>query len=365
CEIVDCDIVSQGFTFQLASARQTLVRRCRLAGGRGGGYNLWAFEEGLFEENDITGADLSATYGGTQGFIRNSCFRANRWHGAFGQEDEALTFDTPYEAEWIGTDFRLNGRDLTLGTATSGRGSILPSLAPRMLVAVIIGGPGLGQVERVESIRGKEIRLAGEFSVPFGTGSLLAIVVDKSRVLVVDNVFEDASVAIQLYSQAHAFVIARNRCARTGDTYAMAGQTAGMPGHFSFAFFNQWLDNTFEQSAGNDLGPYGPGFVGIVVSRERPANASTVALGNRFARNQLLGGATMGVVVGINTPPEGDVPASRDEIFEANRIARQPLGIVLESGDSFDLLRDNIFEDVRRGYRDDGHGNLILPPIAH
>jgi len=362
CSIEQCDIVSSGMPLQLASSRGLRVRDSRLLIGAGGWIGIWGFESGLLEGNEVTAAALDASYVGIEGATDRVCIRANRWHDAYGQYQEALTFDTPYFASWIGTDFQVKDAIVHLGKRRSG---VWPPVWPseQPLAAVITAGRGLGQIIPVLDFTTDFATLAHPFAIAPDSTSTCVLIARKSRVLVVDNDFADASVAVQLYSQAQQFIIAGNRSARTGGAYAMACDNAGtQPERYSYAFFNQWLDNTFAEGAGNDLGPFRTGFVGYAVERGNGVEKdSTPAIGNRFVGNQLTGGTQMGAIVFGNTPPAGRTPFGRDTIFEKNSISHQPIGIKVDSGHAATLLRDNHFDEVMDPVANSGSGTLILP----
>ena len=72
---------------------------------------------------------------------------------------------------------------------------------------------------------------------------------------------------------------------------------------------------------------------------------ATIPVGDRFEGNRLLASTQMGVTVSGKTREQNllsdAVPVARDAIFKNNFTAFQPIGIIVDRGNRFTLLRDN------------------------
>ncbi len=366
CTVRDCVIVSPGAPIQISSARRAQVVRNSLGVGRNGAVLLTDFEDGLFEENDVEARDLEGSYGGVQRSAYHVMFRANDWHDGYGQEREALVFDTPYEAAWSGR-VRFSGGDRwAVAEARSGKWPPLAYYSGH-LAAVVLGGRGVGQFSPITKIDGDGFILSQPFVVPLAEDSLVAVVACKSEVLIVENRMSDASNAMLLYSQSHAFVMAGNRCERTGGSYAFSSdfQLGDATWRLSYAFFNQWIDNSFREGLTYYQYPFASAFVGFTAIRSDVDGSTIPAIGNRFVGNALSGNTSMGVRGNAQFapakvfPPQG-LPFSCDGMFERNTISFTREGIGLDAGQTRTLLRNNIFSHVLRPVRDEASDTLIL-----
>jgi hypothetical protein len=338
----DSEVVSAGMPIQILGAERARVSRNVLRTGRGW-YGLWDFREGVFEDNDVSSGDLWGSLGGVQGSVAEVFFARNRFHHGFGGEREAITFDTPYHPVWMGR-VEAAGTHLRLRRQEGGAGDF-STFDPDGLLVVVAGGPGLGGTARVKKASAEAIELAAPLPVLPGADSVVVLAARKSRVLVVDNVFEDASVSAQLYAQSHEFVITRNRAVRTGGSYANAFDVADSHGRrrYSYALFNQWLDNDFEQGLVFDQGPWAEAFVGVSSNRSQGLNDTTPAVGNRVARNRIgfgtfIGAETMFNASTDNLTPEA-LPLGRDMVIEGNTVPHR--GVQVGKGQWFTLVRDN------------------------
>ena len=101
-ELTDCEVISSGNAAGLDRVRHGRICGNRLDTGRNGWYGLWAAEETVLENNVIEGRDLEGSYGGVQGKAARLYIADNHYHDAYGDEREALTFDTPYIPTWMG-----------------------------------------------------------------------------------------------------------------------------------------------------------------------------------------------------------------------------------------------------------------------
>jgi hypothetical protein len=359
----DSIVISSGIPVQTGHTTRARIERNILRTGRNGWYCLQDLCDSVFEENDIAAADLEGSYGGVQGSAVHVLFRANRWHDAYGDEREALTFDQPYMQAWMG-HVTTDGATLTLGPQMAGKWPPEPTY-PRQLLAVVAGGRGVGESIPVQSISEGTVTLERPFLVPPDEKSLVVISGRKDQVLVVENEFEDASVAVQLYAQSHEFVIACNVCRRTGGSYAHATDyinPSTQRHSYSYALFNQWLDNIFDEGLVFEQGPWAYGYVGYTSFRTASLRGSTPAIGNRLVGNCLFGGTQLGATVPRRPLfPSGSLPVGRDGIFEQNTVLHQPVGLTVDAGHTDTLARENHFEKVTEPLVNAGADTLILP----
>ncbi len=176
--------------------------------------------------------------------------------------------------------------------------------------------------------------------------------------IITDNVVEDASVAFQLYSQSHEFVIANNHSMRTGGSYSHATDFLDSKNgrRYSYSLFNQWIGNVFEEGLVYDQGSWTYGYVGLTTDRSTSLWETTSAIGNRFEGNLLQAGTQLGATSSTKVPAatlaQPVMPVGRDTIFEKNLVAAQPNGITLDPGYWFTLLRKNHFPGVLTPVRD-------------
>jgi hypothetical protein len=359
----DSVVISSGMPIQIQNPTRARICRNVLRTGRNGWYGFFNFVDGLFEQNDIAAADLEGNYGGVEGSTLHVMFRANHWHDAYGDGREALSFDQPYMEAWMG-HVESNGATLNLGPQLAGKWPPEPTY-PRQLLAVIAGGRGLGQAVPVVSVAEKVVILARPFAIQPDETSLLVISGRRDQVIVAGNTFEDASVAVQLYAQSREFLIAENQCARTGGSYAHAGdyiEPSTKQRRYSYALFNQWLGNTFEQGFAFEQGPWRYSYVGYTSCRTIGLKESTPAIGNRIEGNRLLGGTRLGATVPKRpTFPLDSLPVGQDGVFERNVVRSQPVGLMVDPGQANTLVRANHFEQVAEPVANAGTRTLILP----
>jgi hypothetical protein len=360
----NCEVISPGMPIQVTNATRTIIKDNILRIGRGW-YGLWNFHDGIFEGNDISSGDLTGSYGGVQWSVSHVIFDQNHWHDSYGGEREALSFDSPYSPIWMGR-VTMKGAHLELDRQEGGATNFT-QIPPENLMAVVAGGRGVGQCMPVNAISAKEVALERAFAIALDPTSIVVLGVRKSQVLVVDNLFEDASVAAQLYAQSHEFIVAGNRCVRTGGSYALASDFSDGDGahrRYSYALFNQWLDNTFEQGLAYSQGFWPYGFVGYATQRLGTARSSTPAIGNRFECNRLNNGTRMGAQNYENVPLEDvapdAIPMARDAIFEKNHIDFQPTGILVDRGHRFTLLRENSTSSVEQPIQNQGSETVVI-----
>ena len=164
------------------------MRRCRITGnrldvGRNGWYAIWSAVETVFENNLIQARDLEGTYGGVQGKTYRTYFAGNTFRDAYGNEREALTFDSPYNAKWMGRAGGVAGNVLT-GQEYSGAPTNWTPGALKGLACYVAAGKGLGQYLPIADNSATTLTLERPWAVPPDATSHLAVIVMKTDTVV-------------------------------------------------------------------------------------------------------------------------------------------------------------------------------------
>ncbi len=356
----DSEIISSGKAFLLANSRRCRVEGNRLETGRNGGYIFASVQESVFADNDIRAADLEGTYGGTSGTSYRLHIADNYWHDAYGQEREALTFDTPYFHVWRGRVGRVDGRRFT----TAARRWTPGELAGK--ACVVAYGKGLGQLIPVVDNTAEEVMLARPFAIEPDETSYLLLTVNKSDVVIADNRFADASVAAQLYGQTYGFIVDGNRAERTGGSYAIGRDHDKQPRRtYSTASFHQWLNNEFSEGFVYQQGAFLHGILGPCVAASTLAPPMVMAIGNVLRGNRVRDQFTVGALFWGKHPFAWPVSAAgysgRDTIIEENEILDTALGIDVNPLYLDTFIRNNRIERSPVPVRDDGIDTWIHP----
>ena len=345
CTIESCRIVSSGMPIQLADAGFDIVRQNYLGTGRNGAYGLWGFHDGIFEDNEVTGSDLEGTYGGAQGFIYNAIFQHNFWHDAYGDEREALSFDGPYNPYWVGAGI-VTLNEFQVQRTSFGSWDTEREVMNGGVALLISGGRGVGQLRTVIGMSGKTAKIDRGFDVSPDSTSIFVLCARKERVIVSENRVSDASVGVQLYTDAYNFIIFGNRMIRTGGSYALATDYYESPNErrFSYAYFNLWTENRFSESLALS-GPFSEAVLGTSSGRYENVPNTIPAIGNRIVKNTLDGFCVIGVKTSLG---QGKVwrtsmlpPPGRDCIIEENCWLDGPGHIDIESGNELSLCARN------------------------
>lgn len=367
-EISDNIVVSSGMPLALHQMRRCRITGNRLDTGRNGWYGIWGAEELLFEGNEIQGRDLEGSYGGTQGRTINVLFTRNHYHDAYGDEREALTFDTPYYATFMGRVGEAGGATLTLRDDTGAAKTWKPGELKGQ--ACFIGyGKGLGQYLQILDNTATELTLERPWAIAPDATSRIAILGLKTRTVIADNTFADASAAVQLYSQAYGFIIDGNRSERTGGMYGIGGGPLWDEKRKTFRYviscFNQYLNNDLSQGFVYQQGAFMNGIIGPCAGGSNAEPPAVTTIGNVVRNNALRDNFTAGAL--YFAPHPFTPPASRagyfgrDTIIEGNAISDTPLALDVYPLMRDTLLRANRIERAALPLRDDGQGTWIHP----
>lgn len=367
-EISDNIVVSAGMPLALHQMSRCRITGNRLDTGRNGWYGIWGAEEMLFAENEIQGRDLEGSYGGTQGRTVNVLFTRNHYHDAYGDEREALTFDTPYYATFMGRASEASGATLTLRDDAGAPKSWKPGELKGQ--ACFIGyGKGLGQYVQIMDNTATALTLERPWLVAPDATSRIAILGLKTRTVIADNTFEDASAAVQLYSQGYGFIIDGNRSERTGGMYGIGGGPQWDEKRKTFRYviccFNQFLNNDLSQGFVYQQGAFMNAVVGPCASGSNVDPPAVTTIGNIVRGNTLRDNCTAGALYFAPHPftPPASRPGyyGRDTIVEGNMVSDTPVApdvypLMLDT-----LVRKNQIERAALPLRDDGIGTWIHP----
>jgi hypothetical protein len=144
-EISNSEVVSSGMPFILHDLRSSRVSGNLLHTGRNGWYGFWGARKTLFEGNTIQGQDMEASYGGFGNYnhydgtdISHIYIAENKFLNGYGDEREALTFDSPGDFPWKGRIAQAGTSDLSV------EGVAWQENAFRGLACMIAAGKGLG-----------------------------------------------------------------------------------------------------------------------------------------------------------------------------------------------------------------------------
>ncbi len=376
------DLRVRGSTFTTRSSSPLLIvgsRHSQVSGNTfydGNGYlPAQDVSESVIEGNEVTHAP--GLIGNTMGFQGNAIrlyIARNNVHDGNGSYGEGITFDTSYDAAWLGTPLAANGTGLTLGFADGGPGFADSGLAG--LACTVIGGTGMGQQRQILDAGLYGFELVSPFDLPLDSTSVVAVLSDKTDTVLTKNRIANASVAVQLYSQGYGFIIDGNDTYATGGSYAMGWdfmQGGDARRRFSVDYFNTWLNNSFDGGYSPDSGLYyaqtfkggalGPlesisGFTSAVT----PPLRGISHLGAVVRANRISGAVVMGAIFGSTGPPPttpptiGDAYLGRDAIFEDNVSNGAPLGLGIWPWYVDSLVRGNQITGSPLPYVDRGTG---------
>ncbi|MDB5653468.1 MAG: hypothetical protein JWQ94_1081 [Tardiphaga sp.] len=334
--IEDSDLYGSGRSLYLNRPRGAHIARNRFYNGRWGWYSISGADGVIFEDNQVTGADLQSTGGGVntpsnaEPFAQNVAFLHNRFELMHGWDREAMTSDGPGGCYYgavvsVGED----QRSITLLNPAPGT-----HLDPTKCLGAglfIMGGRGIGQVRRVIGIDGMTIRLDRPLEITPDGFSVVSVTSFQRNYLMVANQFSDAGIAIQFYGSSIGHVIVENKSSRTGGF-----MTRGMwYKHYQPSWYTQILNNRIEE--GDLSGDAALAIWGLQLS----PNSAPLSLATIIRSNYLGGNARINV--------RGDsrsAPGVRDVVIENNLITRSETGIQIDQGSRGVMLRKNVFRDV-------------------
>ncbi|WP_141937901.1 glycosyl hydrolase family 28-related protein [Bradyrhizobium sp. UNPA324] len=335
--VEDCDLYGSGRSLYLQQPRNARIERNRLYNGRWGWYSISGADRVIFENNEVTGADLQSTGGGinTLGkidmFAQNVAFLHNRLQMMNGWDREAMTSDGPGGCYYgrvaaISHDRRV----ITLVPPTS---NVVQDLERCVGAGMfVLGGRGIGQVRRIQSIEGQTIRIEDPLTAPLDSSSVISITTLQRNYLVVGNVFSDTGIAVQLFGSAVEHVIAENVSRRTGG-FLSRGL---LYRQFQPTWYNQFLNNRIEEGDS-----FRDAILAVWGSQKSP-NAAPLSLATIIRSNVLAAGSHIEIRGYTKI-----APGVRDVIVEGNHIQKQDGAILVDEGAIGVLLRKNTTEPAR------------------
>lgn len=346
-EVTDCDLYGSGRSLVLAVVRGGRVTGNRIFNGRIGWYCISGPDGLIFENNEITGADLMSTGGSLNTFCDwRSChhlyFAHNRIRSIFAHDREAITSDGgggshagPIESA-EGTRLVLSETHSVIPAQEGRHWHLevwLQEAKPGMGV-YILKGRGAGQWRRVIRQQGRVVEIDRPWAVPPDAASLVSIAALQENYLIIGNEIEDAGIAVQTCGISINHVIAGNTCARAGGYRVMGIYYGGLQP----TWYCQFLDNRIAEGNGlvGAMGSVPPKDAHIaVMGHELPGLDAPMARCAVLRRNRLDNNACIEL--------QGTV---QDAVVEHNRIEHCAVGIRVEPRVGGALLRENRFEDV-------------------
>jgi hypothetical protein len=337
-KIINVDVLSAVRSLAFHSVRNAVVRNSHFRNGRRGWYSLSGVDGIIFENNEVSGADLMASGGGINTLdgsysSQNVYARKNTFRMMQGWDREALTSD--------------GGTGLFYG--------VVKSPAPNAIRldkwvegneddqgrwvgagVFVLGGRGRGQFARVLSREGDSVIIDRAWIVRPDSTSLVTIVPMQQNFLLLDNTFEDTGVGIQFYGTSLNHVVAGNTSRRTGGFYASGRWYK----HYQPSWYCQFLDNVIEEGAfyrggANNGIESGEAVIGVY-GLQRAPNIAPLAMGAVLRRNRIANNGQFVVMGGTSA-----APGVRDVIFEGNILQHSVHGLQLDDGVAGLLQREN------------------------
>ena len=342
-QVLDCDVSGGGRAIYLSGARSSVVARNRLVNGRWGWYCLSGSDGLVFEGNVVTAGDLMSTGGGINCLdgsmsSRNVYFARNRLGECPGWDREAMTSDAGGGA-YYGRVESCAGTEVTLASEPKYEGRDWRSAA-----VFVLDGRGQGQYRRIVRTDGRRVTVDRPWAVAPDSASVVTITMLQANYTFVENVVDEAGVAIQLYGTAVGHIASGNVSRRTDGFHNFGMNYYGVQP----SWFVQWLDNRIEAgnvyAGGHDQSvAVGEAHLGVFalppgVEPRAPITLGCVVRGNRLDSNAHLG------LGGTPESPAADYPYVQDAIVEGNRVRAASCGLVLSrKGVEGALVRDNDF----------------------
>jgi hypothetical protein len=327
-EITGCDFYGSGRALFLSRVRGGLVAGNRFFNGRWGWYCLSGNDGLIFENNDITGADLMSTGGGLNcldgsAFSQHVFYSSNRLSFMHGWDREAMTTDAGGGA-YFGKVSRVDGVTMSLAQAPK-----WPGINFRGAGVFILNGHGAGQVRRVARYTNDTVELDRPWTVKPDAQSDVSLTMYQGRYLILNNTFTDTG-ALQLYGTSIECVVAGNRTVRAQGLRGLGLWYYG----YQPSWFCQFLDNEIAEGNYYHWTSAEDAWLEIM-GGTYPLYKGALNVGSVLRRNRLLGQAQIRV--------HG---ALRDALVESNLVANASCGINVSRSTTRVTLRGNRFENV-------------------
>ncbi len=343
--ITDNDLYGSGRALFLNKPRGAYVARNHFYNGRWGWYCLSGVDGLIFEDNQITGADLMSTGGGINNlggslYSQNVLFARNKLSLMHGWDREAMTSDAG------GGLYYGPMKDATANTftfATDPTGNRARADGWKGVGVFVLGGKGMGQFAQVSHIEGDVVHLDRTWKVIPDESSVATITGMQQNYLFIDNEFSDAGVALQYYGTSINHVAKGNKSTRTGGFY----NSGRWYQHYQPSWYCQFLDNEIIEGnvyrgGANNATASGEAFLGTL-GLQKPPNTAPLALGAIHRSNHLYSNAHLEIMGGSNR----SAPGARDVIMENNFVENADVGLKIDSGVIGVLEHGNVFNQVK------------------
>jgi len=374
-DLSDSEVISSGMPIAVFSGNRLRIENNRLDTGRNGWYGLFDTKETDFENNIIEGRDLEANYGGFQAGSYRIYYAGNRLQDAYGDEREAITFDTPYTPLWMGQVAHAAANNFETVDYNGTQKRWTPGQL-KGTICLIVYGKGLGEYIPISDNTDTTITLSLPWQVIPDQTSHIVFDINRSEIVITRNHFSDASVAPQLYSMTYGIIIDGNLAERTGGSYAMTWDllwkfqnSQQKTRRYSYAMFNQWLNNTFHEGFVYEYGYWTHGVLGPVTCGDAAPLAcdgqqppAMVAVGNIVRGNHVSDHYTIGAFrPGPHPVTVASGYVAQDTVIEGNSVEDSPVGIDVYPGFRDTLVRHNQVHRCAVPFSDDGMNTWMDP----
>jgi hypothetical protein len=329
--LTDNDIYGSSRSFLLFKTHSAFVANNHFYNGRFGSYWISGADGMIFENNQITGADLMSIGGGINNlgdiaYSQNVYFANNRIELMNGWDREAMTSDGPGGLYYGG----VTGQDAnSWRLATALEEKQLHRLTDwRGAGIFILGGRGAGQFAQLAGIKGNTVTLDRRLAVLPDASSVITITSLQQNYLFINNEFFDAGVAIQYYGTSVNHVASGNRSERTGGFIASGRWYS----HFQPSWYCQFLDNEISDGnvyrGGLNVANLSGEAILAVQGLQKAPNRAPLARGMVLRGNKLLSNAHIQLTGGNDVT----APGVSDVIVENNVVENSDYGIAMDKG---------------------------------
>ena len=352
-EVAGCDIYGAGRCLYLSRASGAWIHDNLFYNGRWGWYCISGSSGVIFERNSITGGDLMSTGGGLNCLdgsmiSQNVYYAENTLRNMFGWDREAMTTDAGGGA-YYGQIASVKGSVVTLADA--------PDWGNRDWTGAgvfILDGKGQGQYRQIVRTDGSMVTVDAPFVVAPDNTSIVTVTMIQRNYLFVNNRFEDAGVAVQMYGTSIGAIAAGNVSARTGGFHNFGMNYDGVQP----SWFIQWIGNRIEE--GNVYGgghdqttSVGEAHLGVFALPPGKTPEACVTLCCVVRDNVLENNAHL--AVGGSDPPNSALtfPYVQEVVVEGNRVENADVGLIIARASAGVLARNNTFVHCLMGMVDE------------
>lgn len=343
--ITDNDLYGSGRAIYLHKPRGAYIARNHFYNGRKGWYSLSGVDGLIFEDNQITGADLMASGGGINNlggtlYSQNVFFARNKLNLMHGWDREAMTSDSP-GGLYYGPIKDATANTFTFAIEPTGQRSQADDW--KGAGVFILGGKGMGQFSQVHHLDGNVVHINHPWNILPDESSIITITGIQQNYLFLDNEFTDAGVAIQYYGTSINHIAAGNKSTRTAGFY----NSGRWYRHYQPSWYCQFLDNkiiegNIYRSGANNATSSGEAFLGTQ-GLQKPPNTTPLALAAIHRHNHLFSSAHLALTGGGNRA----APGVRDVIMENNIVENADVGLRIDAGVVGVLEHRNVFNQVK------------------